>query len=437
LNKYKSYKMKRILISLFILIFFVQTLYAQKGNSNIFYCGYGENKKYNNLCNYLQAQSFSTNKYAENAVDKILLPLGLPRNFVLISCPEIKNVVAITSKEGIRYIVYDNEFMESIERSTSNWSSFSILSHEIGHHLCGHTLTASIDLVDQQKKELEADEFSGFVMFKIGATLEQSQAAIQKVTTNNDDTYSTHPKLSRRIAAIEKGYNKAKSQNSIENIDSNPSAELYFSQGYDLSNQNLYSLAIDKYNLCIQINPNFASAYNNRGEVKQHLDNFKDAIADFTKAIQIDPSYAVAYSNRGATKSLLDDYKGAIADYNKAIQIDPNQNTAYGNRGVAKSCLNDNYGAIADLTKAIQINPNNTADYCNRGAAKDELKDYKGAMADYNKAIQIDPDNATAYGNRGTVKIHLKDYDGACKDFMKSCNLGGNSGCENYKKYCK
>ena len=43
-----------------------------------------------------------------------------------------------------------------------------------------------------------------------------------------------------------------------------------------------------------------------------------------TKAIELNPNDAKAYYNRGLAKSDLQDYKGAIADFNKAIELNPN-----------------------------------------------------------------------------------------------------------------
>ena len=41
------------------------------------------------------------------------------------------------------------------------------------------------------------------------------------------------------------------------------------------------------------------------------------------KAIELKPDYATAYSNRGSTNADLDNYEAALADFNKAIELDP------------------------------------------------------------------------------------------------------------------
>ena len=59
------------------------------------------------------------------------------------------------------------------------------------------------------------------------------------------------------------------------------------------------------------------------------LEDYNGAISDYTKAIEINPNYAKAYYNRGLTKRNLKDFNGAISDYTKAIEINPNYAKAY------------------------------------------------------------------------------------------------------------
>ncbi|MDB9394841.1 tetratricopeptide repeat protein, partial [Microcystis aeruginosa] len=85
------------------------------------------------------------------------------------------------------------------------------------------------------------------------------------------------------------------------------------------------------------------------------LGDYQGAIADYNQAINIKPDYALAYNNRGNAKYDLGDYQGAIADYNQAINIKPDYALAYYNRGIAKYDLGDYQGAIADYNQAAQL----------------------------------------------------------------------------------
>ena len=158
-----------------------------------------------------------------------------------------------------------------------------------------------------------------------------------------------------------------------------------------------------------------------RGIVKSTTEDWSGAIADYDRVIEINPEYAPAYNNRGIAKGLSDDPKGAIADYDRAIEINPQLVIAYNNRGIAKGLSGDHEGAIIDFDKAIGINPQYAAAYHDRGTAKSQLGDLKEAIADYDRAIEINPQYARAYYNRGLTKKAQDDKDGtAMADFRRA-----------------
>ena len=148
--------------------------------------------------------SFRSKEVAEKAVDEIVRRSGLKRNFYVMECPNTDNCFAAIQGQT-RLIVYDGSFMKKAnDLSKSDWGALSILAHEIGHHLQGHTI---IEGGSDPAKELEADEFSGFVMYQMGASLKDAQAAINKLTSDYDG--GTHPARPKRLAAIKKGYDNA------------------------------------------------------------------------------------------------------------------------------------------------------------------------------------------------------------------------------------
>jgi hypothetical protein len=91
----------------------------------------------------------------------------------------------------------------------TKWASMSIMAHEMGHHYYNHVVSAQGSTVP---REIEADAFSGYIMQKMGATLEQALAAMKAIGT--DKQTSTHPAKSDRLTAITRGWNTAKQSNS-------------------------------------------------------------------------------------------------------------------------------------------------------------------------------------------------------------------------------
>jgi len=459
---------------IFILFYFPLISFGQK-------LDYGNPIDAAKLCILIQNNSFTSDKDAEIALNKILNVIGASKRFVVLPCSNIENAVAVTYK-GIRYILYDNEFMSSIAEKTSIWSNTFILAHEVGHHINGHSvdvLLIASDVIkpysikDKQQQELEADEFAGFILAKLGATLAQASESINLLANNEDDTFSTHPSKNKRLTAIKIGFNNAslgikatyKSQSTAitteeyfnrglskyylkdyygaileysRAIDLNANfAEVFLNRGvakYELKDN--YG-AIEDYTKAIELNSIFAEAFNNRGAAKGELKDNYGAISDYTKAIELNPKDASAFNNRGLARLQLKDIYGAISDYTKAIELNPKDASAYFARGLAKAMLNDLYGAISDYSNVIELTPNNAVAYSMRGGAKGVLKDQYGAIADYSKAIELNPSDTEAYSNRGLAKQMIGDLTGGCKDWKIAIKLGDTKISELVSKYCK
>ena len=80
-------------------------------------------------------------------------------------------------------------------------------------------------------------------------------------------------------------------------------------------------------------------------------DDFDKAIADYSKAIELDPEHALAYRDRGFVYYLEDDSDKAIADYSKAIELDPEYAPAYSDRGNVYNVCGENESAFNDYLK--------------------------------------------------------------------------------------
>jgi tetratricopeptide (TPR) repeat protein len=149
------------------------------------------------------------------------------------------------------------------------------------------------------------------------------------------------------------------------------------------------------------------------------------AIELYSKIIEIAPNIAEAYNNRGNIRKDMNDQDGALQDYNKAIELDPNNAKVYNNRGNIRKDMNDLDGALQDYNKAIELDPNNAKAYNNRGNLRDDMKDQDSALQDYNKAIELDPNYAIAYNNRADLYLERNNLDKALADVNHSIDLGG------------
>lgn len=188
--------LKRLLLTTTVFILVINSLSAQF--KRVTPCGYIiPPKSFKN--------QFQSVYEAKQVVNNMLDTIQWKQNFNLREQNGIQNAYA-TILSGQRYIVYDNSFLEDIDSyAKTKWASMSIMAHEMGHHYYNHVVSSSGSTVP---KEIEADAFSGYVMEKMGATLQQALAAMTAIGT--DQQTSTHPAKADRLAAITRGWNSAR-----------------------------------------------------------------------------------------------------------------------------------------------------------------------------------------------------------------------------------
>ena len=236
-------------------LLFTLSLLFVISNSNAQSLDYGNDSDTFRICNALSGSNFLSDSAADTALDKILNVIGASKRFVLQSCSNINNAVALSYK-GVRYIMYDPNFMQRIS-SSNDWVNMFILAHEVGHHINGHSVDvllsdqdiAQVSLSQKRTQELEADEFAGFVLGRLGANLNDALSSVASMN-DGDDSYSTHPSRSKRQAAIKKGFSdsggKVDSRRSVskgEIVDSKYSNSKYSGVKYTILN-NYYNDAV-------------------------------------------------------------------------------------------------------------------------------------------------------------------------------------------------
>ena len=412
-----------LLLSLICALSPFNQLFSQSGSY------YGNPSDASELCGIrVQASnSFSSNQEAQKALDKIIAVTGISKRFALYQCSGINNCEAITFR-GIRYIFYDQNFMKSITTVAGSWTNLSILAHEVGHHVNAHSLDwlalasgeiQGITLEQKRQQEIEADEFSGFVLAKLGATLIQSQAAVKLASDDGDDSYSTHPSRSKRLSAIERGYNQAKGITTKPYSTVSLTEEDYFYLAY---NSDKNEVKISNYTKCIQLESGSVSAYLNRGYVFKDEKRFTEALSDFDKVIELAKN-----SKSQSFKNCLDDgYLGKGWCYRQMIYSNENDADYYHQK------------AITEFTNAVNTDPNAInylarADIYSERLYKTEENSYERssmankALNDYNSAARLDPNDPDIFSRRAFLYNHyLKDKNAALSDYKKACELKPN-----------
>jgi tetratricopeptide (TPR) repeat protein len=136
--------------------------------------------------------------------------------------------------------------------------------------------------------------------------------------------------------------------------------------------------------------------------------SYERAVTCFSQVIELNPRFASAYNDRGSALLMLQRYDLAISDFNRALLIKPELAAAYHNRGLAYTQKKMHWQAISDYSRAIELKPNYAEALNNRGYAYAQLKLYRRALKDYDRALKIKPDFQLAKNNRAYVAAVLK-----------------------------
>ena len=196
-----------------------------------------------------------------------------------------------------------------------------------------------------------------------------------------------------------------------------------FFSGRKLHDQEGYRQAIDFYAEAIELDPDMAVAFHDRGDCYVLAGDYDRAIQDFNEAIVLDQKLAAAYASRGAVHSVKGDHDSAIQDFNRAITLEPGNANTYFLRGQTYLLETHPENAILDFNKVIQLEPRNADVHCLRGAVYMLYGNYDGALQDFNSALELKPDYTNAYNYRGTFHFLEENYDSAIQDLTEVIKL--------------
>ena len=157
------------------------------------------------LLKNLQPMPYGHEDHMHALLFDILEHVGLDANFLDRPAP-IPNALAYMDASGKRLILYNPMFMDQVaEYGEGNWPHLMVLLHEVGHHLQGHLFEAGSEF---KHREIEADRFSGFMAYRMGATLDQAISVASHFAQEWDTP--THPPRDQRLRAIINGWEQAK-----------------------------------------------------------------------------------------------------------------------------------------------------------------------------------------------------------------------------------
>jgi len=103
-----------------------------------------------------------------------------------------------------------------------------------------------------------------------------------------------------------------------------------------------------------------------------------EKIRFYTEAIRLKPDYADAYNSRGNTRQTNGDVEGSLKDYDEAIRLKPDDDVARYNRALLEMNRSEHSAALADFQKYLDLGGGER--HGNRTYAEQFIRDLKAKL---------------------------------------------------------
>ena len=336
-------------------------------------------------------------KWMAEMVNKITNVVGLKNRFRLVSLKKYNNCSAVCFNNNIgqeRFIQFDRDFLESFQKKTNNkWFVVGVLAHELGHHFNGHSLDG---IGSRPDKEIEADEFAGFILQKLGASYEASKGIFSFL--NETDGPPTHPVRYKRYAAVGKGWDRAAGNDVWVSLALENDADKK-----EIAYQKLLAARkefdpVKKLSLideALKKVPGYAEAISEKGLIYLDQKQFKEAENYCVEALLLEPYIGLLRLNLAKVCYAQKQYDTALQFVNDAIFINPIFPDAYHLRAQLQLDQQHFQQAVSDCNVALLMKP--ATNYIRaeilgtKGIALDQLQEKAAAQECFKEARKLNP----------------------------------------------
>ena len=228
----------------------------------------------------------------------------------------------------------------------------------------------------------------------------------------------------------------------------------FFLQGNEALNNRDYRSAIDYYTRAINLDKDFARAYNNRGVAQIESGHTYEAIQDYNLALGLDPEYQDALFNRAYAYEEVGRIDDALGDVAQVKLKYPDSAYVYFYEGLLQSKLRLYDESFISFQKAAELDPMNEEIDINLATLlyfKEELDsakvllmdvlkvnpqqlnalntlsqlylkegDVQNSLITIDRAIQLQPSDPYLLNNRGQIYLEMGDLEKGLEDINKS-----------------
>ena len=226
-------------------------------------------------------------------------------------------------------------------------------------------------------------------------------------------------------------------------------------QAYRKTHQN--ELALQSYEMSLQLQPSYSWAWNGYGLVKSAMGYHEEAIASFEKAISYDsqdiwhwynlaeeyitlkkyaealqtlqrglaihPTHAESHSKHGQVLRLMGDYNGALVAYETALQHRHDDGWTWNGHGLTLQYLGKRDQAIGSFQRAIELSPHTIWYYINLIDLLLEMNRRADALDIADQAIDDAEPSALIWARRGQILRRLHELEASIHSYDRALEL--------------
>jgi tetratricopeptide (TPR) repeat protein len=180
-----------------------------------------------------------------------------------------------------------------------------------------------------------------------------------------------------------------------------------------LQAQGMNDAAAGHYRRAIELQPDYAPAYNNLGVLQRASGRVDDAIATYEQALSLKGDYPDAHYNLANALLEKNRPREAADHFRIALRSIPDSAGAANNLGIALAAEDKPQDAVAAFRAAVAADPNAAVAHRNLADALASAGQVPEALSEFQRAIALDPKDPAAQYNYGVVLLEAGRTDDA------------------------
>ena len=246
--------------------------------------------------------------------------------------------LAENSCKCVDSIKVNNKSKEEISKEINGCITPQIGAYQLG-----------VKLMNLDSLKENAEEKDGKKEINISLVLDENSREYKEIY------YEMERYLMDNCKAIKDKISSNDKQSKKSLSDNSKALELYY-KGVDESKKENHEKAIDYFEKAVEIDPEFAFAWDNIGISYRKVGDYDKALYAYQRSLEIDSTGLMPLQNIAIVYRFKKEYDKAIAAYNRLAEIDKdNPETYYGIGQVYTVFLNDHEKGLENMCKAYNL----------------------------------------------------------------------------------